>query len=193
PRDYHLEAGKFDVTFVDPVVIASLEVASEREDAAMRERRNRRKVGTTEESVGSDFYEWRRYAGDYRPVVTIQATPELGMPPGSWNAAGLGATSGIRYWFKADFGPMGLLRDGIVVPPLHPGRIRQVVDENMAGNRLADIAYFGSYEYPPEAFAPGGELVLRVWEQGKDRATERTIPPALVSRIWRWFSPAARM
>lgn len=189
PRDYHLEAGKFDVTFVDPVVIASLEVASEREAAAVRGRRNRRKVGTTEESVGSDFYEWRRYAGDYRPVVTIQATPELGMPPGSWIAAGLGATSGLRYWFKADFGRMELLRDGIVVPPLHPGRIRQVVDENIAGNRLADIAYFGSYEYPPEAFAPGGELVLRVWEQGKDRGTERTIPPALVARIWGHFEP----
>ena len=26
-------------------------------------------------------------------------------------------------------------------------------------------------------------------EQGKDRGTERTIPPALVSRIWRHFEP----
>src|SRR5690606_18860249 len=187
PRDYHLEAGKFDVTFVDPVVIASLEVASEREAAAVRGRRNRRKVGTTEESVGSDFYEWRRYAGDYRPVVNIQATPELGMPPGSWLAVGLGATSGLRYWFKADFGRMELLRDGEVVPPLHPGRVRQVVDESMAGNRLADVAYYGRYEYPPEAFAPGAELVLRVWEYGKERPAERTVPSALVDRIWAHF------
>src|SRR5690606_3142136 len=77
-RDYHLEAGKFDVTFIDPVVVASLEVASERAAAETRGRRNRRKTGAAGETVGSDFYEWRKYAGDYRPVVTIQATPELG-------------------------------------------------------------------------------------------------------------------
>ena len=31
PRDYHVEAGKFDVELMTPVVLASLEVASEKE------------------------------------------------------------------------------------------------------------------------------------------------------------------
>lgn len=189
PADYRLSAGKFNVTFVDPVVIAALQIVSERDAAATRKRRNRRKGSVISDDVGSDFYEWRRYVGDYRPVVTIQATPELGMPPGSWLAASLGATSGLRLWFKADFGRMELVRDGQVVEPINPGRIRQVVDESVAGNRLSDIGYFGAYEYPPEAFQPGAKLTLRVWEQGGDRVTERNVSDELRQRIWSHFEP----
>jgi S1-C subfamily serine protease len=190
PKDYSVNAGDFTLSVIDPVIVASLEMESEKAAAATSNRRNRSDaLGSTEE-IGDGFYEWRRYAGDYRAVVTIQATPKLGMPPGSWLAMGLGATTGLRLWFKADFGRMELRRNGELVEPIHPGRLRQVVDESLGGNRLADIAYYGSYTYPPEAFEPGAEVVLRIWERGKDKpSVERTLSEKLLGSLSQHFAP----
>jgi hypothetical protein len=175
-KDYHLEADDFDATFLDPVVIAGLEVNAERAAAEARAKRNRDDAGASQDEIGSGFYEWRRYAGDYRPVVTIQVTPET--------KAALGpAFAGILVLrFKADFGRMELIRDGAVVEPFHPGRIREVISDT-------EFVYYGAYEFPPEAFEPGGQLKLRVWKEGQDAFTEHIVPPTLVTLIWSHFEP----
>lgn len=185
-KDYHVEAGKFDITLIDPVVIASLEVESERQAANTKRRRNR----DTVEEIGSDFYQWRQYAGDYRPVVAIQATPELGMGAGQWALAlGLGVSSGLRMSFKADFARLELYRNRELVEPYYPGRYRQVVDETIATNNLTDIYYYGRYEYPPEVFTPGSEFEIRVWESGDDEPVVKRIKDVQVARIWAHFQP----
>jgi hypothetical protein len=156
---------------------------------ARSNRRNRQNSVVNSEEIGSEFYEWRRYAGDYRPVVTIQATPEIQLTVGSAFAAGFGATTGLDYRFKTDFGRMELIRDGAVVQPYHPGRVRQVVNQTAAGNSLTDIHTFGAYEYPPEAFRPGAQLILRIWEHEKERSIEKDIPERVVESVWNHFEP----
>jgi S1-C subfamily serine protease len=184
PSSYHVEAGKIDVQLITPPLIAYLETSAEREAAEGRNRRNRGKQGTTQYAPGSDYYEWRRYAGDYRPVVIIQAVPEIKMTAGSAFAiALLGAAAPTRFKFKTDFDRMELRRDGELIEPLHPGRIKQVI--NVEGQvTMKDVGFYGVYEYPPEAFRPGAKLTLHCWQQGRPIPTVHTIKPEKTRRVW---------
>jgi hypothetical protein len=83
---------------------------------------------------------------------------------------------------------MELLRDGKRVEPIHPGRIKLVVNVD-AGAVMKDVGYFGYYEYPPEAFQPGATLTLRVWEQGIPDPTALILTADIVHRIWTDFEP----
>ncbi len=192
PAVYHVEAGKIDVQVITPVVLASLEVQGEK--AAAEGRGRRAKEGSKEYEPGKDFYEWRRYAGDYRSVVRIQAIPEVGMTGGSIAAAIIGGLAGasgmpMRYKFKTDFERMELTRDGVVVEPIQPGRAPQVINMAEGVVSMDDVAYYGNYEYPPEAFRPDAKVVLKIWEQGKPKPEVRQIPPSLLNRIWWDFTP----
>jgi hypothetical protein len=180
PRQYHLEAGKIDVQFVTPVVLAQLEVQAAKE--ASEGRNKRHKHGHTKEySAGEDFYEWRRYTGDYRAVVRIQAVPEIKPTSGSIFAMMLIGVA-PRFKFKTDFDRMELWRGDTVIEPIHPGRAPSDLHAS-----IKDVSYYGVYEYPPEAFKPGEKLTLKVWEQGKPEAKPREITPALQAKIWTDF------
>ncbi len=188
PKQYHVEAGKMDVQFITPVVVAHLEVKAEREAAEFRERRTRRKRRPVKEyKPGQDFYEWRQYAGDYKPVVRIQVVPEIKMTAGS--AFALIMLGPVRYRFKTDFDRMELLRGNAVVEPIWPGRLPLVVDTQAGLVSMQDITYYGIYEYPPEAFRPDKPVVLRIWEQGKDEPVVRALDPEFQYRIWSHYEP----
>ena len=189
PKLYHVEAGKFDVQFVDPVVIAMVEAEDERRATAYRKKRTKKK-DVDEYKPGEGFYEWRQYAGDYSPVVTIQAIPEIRLTTGSiFMVALAGASAPKRYRFKADFDRMELVRNGTVVQPIHPGRVHEVTGIHTGIDTLEDIGIYGTYRYPPEAFQPGAELILSVYRQGSEKPTTKTLKPELVNRIWAHFVP----
>lgn len=195
PAEYHVEAGKTDVQFITPVVLASLEVQAEKEAAEGRKRRT--KGAGKEYKPGADFYEWRRYTGDYRPVVRVQCIPEIGLTGGSIAAVILGGLSGVapghvKYKFKTDFERMELSRNGVVVEPIHPGRAPELASVQVPGASIQDIAYYGAYEYPPEAFRPGAKVVLKVWEQRKEEPRVRELSEVLLQRIWADFQPYFR-
>jgi len=201
PADYHVEDAQIDLQFITPAVIAYQEIAAEREAAEFSSKR-RKQSGSSEYKAGEDFYEWRRYTGDYRPVVTIQAVPELGLTGGSIALAILAGLGGggpppMQLKFKTDFQRMELWRDGALVQPIVPGRIPSVQNMNTGSVRVTDVTYFGAYQYPPEAFAPGGVLELRVWEEGRKEPRTRKIPPDLIARIGHefrlYFDQASRL
>ena len=188
PNDYHIESGKIDVQFVTPVVLAQLEVQSEKE--ASEGRKARTKSASKAYSPGEDFYEWRRYAGDYRAVVRIQAIPEITMTGESVFAViMLGSAAHQKFRFKTDFDRMELVRDGTIVEPIFPGRAPNVVNSQQGLVSMKDISYYGAYEYPPEAFRPGATVVLKVWEQGRPKPKERAVTPELLKRVWTDFQP----
>lgn len=189
-RHYHVEAGKIDVQFLTPVVLAQLEIQAEKEAAEFRKRRTRRKQDVQEYVPGRDFYEWRRYAGDYRPVVRIQAIPEIGLTGGSLFAVVmLGPNVPKTYKFKTDFKRMELVRGNAVIEPIHPGRIPHVANIEAGADRLKDLTFWGAYEYPPEAFKPGVAVVLKVWQEGKPQPVVRMLDGKLQQRIWDDFAP----
>lgn len=188
-KTYHLEAGKIDVQFITPVLIAGLDVAAEREASEQRSRRSKGR-SVKQYTAGDDFYEWGRYVGDYRPIVTIQAIPEITMTAGSaFAVAMLGPNVPQRYRFKTDFDRMELWRGATLVEPILPGRIAEVVSAQAGLQSLDDIKFYGKYEYPPEAFAPGATLILKVWRQGDASPNDNNLDAALQARVWADFQP----
>lgn len=187
PKDYHVEAGKFDVQLVTPVLVASLQAQEEREAAAFRSKRNKKKDTKTFEGVDY-FYEWRRYAGDYRPVVTIQAVPEIRMTTGSVFAVALvGNAAPQRYRFKADFDKMELWRGNVLIQPIWPRRQANVINYQSGLVSMKDVGFYGTYEYPPEAFKPGAALTLKVWKQGEPTPIVKTLSNPTQTRVWTDF------
>lgn len=189
-KDYHIEAGKFDVQLLTPVLIAGLQVSSEKVAAQSREKRTRKKKQKSKDyKVGEDFYEWRKYGGDYRAVITIQAVPEIKMTGGSIFAmVMLGASAPQKFKFKADFDRMELWRGETLVRPIHPRRWANVVNFQQGVTSMKDIGFYGSYEYPPEAFKPGESLVLKIWKQGVSVPITRLIPAPQQTRVWNDFA-----
>jgi hypothetical protein len=192
--NYHMEFGKLDVDLVTPVRIAALEIEHEKLASNRRQMRNRmaqEAVGNF--NVGGGFYEWRKFAGDYRPVVAIQVTPEIGMTGDSVLMAilmrSMGATAPRKLKFKGDFERMELYMDGILIEPYHPGRIPQVTSYDAGMVSMHDVAYFGRYEYPPEVFNPIAEVELVIWEEGSSKPIRKTLKKAMQEQIWNDFRP----
>jgi len=187
PKSYHLEAGKMDLFFVTPVVLANVVVKAEREAAAGRAKRRKDKGPAEPDKPGQQFYAWQKDADNFRPVVRIVARPEMKTNMGSaFRATLLGGT--VAYAFKTDFEKMELKRGTQVVEPILPGRVKQVVNVEGAAT-MKDIGYFGYYEYPPEAFEGDATLTLTVWEQGLDAPRAIALSPELVALIRGDFAP----
>ena len=106
-------------------------------------------------------------------------------------AAAFGAPTNFqkRYKFKVDFDRMELVRGGMVVEPLHPGRAPQVLDLETPEAIIEDLAYYGAYEYPPEAFKPGAPITLKIWKHGVPAPITRVIRPDRQRLIWKHFEP----
>ncbi len=184
-KDYHLEAGKMDVNVFTPVLIASNVVRAEREAAEARQKRRKGKDDDPAQETGQPsqrFYAWQKDQDNFRPVVRVRVFPEVKMTPGSAFLVGL-VGSGGKFRFKTDFDRMELRRGDRIVEPIHPGRIKEVVNVQGAGGSFKDIGYWGIYEYPPEAFLPGATLALRIWEQGSENPRELAIDEALLLKI----------
>lgn len=184
-KDYHLEAGKIDVQVFTPVLIASDLLRGEQEAAeAHRKRRGGKEdeIGAGGGEVGQRVYNWQKNEDNFRPVVAVRAYPEVKLSAGSAFLMGLVGTGG-KLRFKTDFDRMELRRGDQIVEPIHPGRIKEVV--NVEGNvaSMKDIGYWGLYEYPPEAFLSGAAITLRIWEQGVAEPHVLPLPEDLLSRV----------
>ena len=178
---YHLEAGKLDLYIVTPVLLANTVVMAEREAAEGRAKRRKEKQ-PAQDNPGQQFYAWQKDADNFRPVVRIFARPETKVKMGS---ALLGVLS---YTFKTDFEKMELKRGDMVIEPIHPGRIKQVVNIEGAAT-MKDIGYFGYYEYAPEVFEGTVPLTLTVWEQGLETPTVIALTPEMIAMISGDFAP----
>ena len=190
PKGYHLEAGKMDVQVFTPVLVVSMALQGEREAAQARQKRRKGKSGETGGAgeAGQHYYDWQKDESIFLPVVRIRAYPEIKMTAGSAFIVGL-LGSGGKYRFKTDFDRMELRRGDAIVEPIHPGRIKEVVNVQGGGGSMKDIGYWGLYEYPPEAFNPGAPLVLRIWEQGVSEPRVMVFPAELLESIRADFRP----
>jgi len=177
--DYHIEAGKLDVHFITPALLASMVIEEEREALEGRKRRKKKKRQGQEDKEtyepGEAFYQWQKDSDNFRAVVTVQAYPEVNTK--SAIAGTLIGRGKLR--FKTDFERMELTRDDEVVEPIHPGRIKEVVSEK----GFKDVGYWGYYEYPPEAFASGATVTVTIWEEDVSEPKILVLSPELLKRI----------
>ena len=102
------------------------------------------------------------------------------------------------YHFKGDFLKARLVRDGVEVQPIEGQRHCGTSEVQMARRsdqkpRSRKIrGCWGSYIYPAEAFAPGGDLEIRLVEEGReDRPEVVMLPREMRERLWADFVPTS--
>lgn len=143
-----------------------------------------------------DLRGWAEYAGEYKPVLLIQAEPQLRETFGSALVRGLAASGGnyggpAHMKYKTDFYRMRLYCGGKEVEPIHSGKAATVVNAHNAFVNVTDATYVGIYTYPADALQPScGEVALELYsEKDPDKPSRKVLDSKAVDRIWTDFQP----
>jgi S1-C subfamily serine protease len=195
-RPYSFSAGGYDVTLITPVLRYRMELQAQMESVKNKQRRNRKSAQAVQNTIQpmEHLRNWAEYVGEYRPVLLIEARPQL--REGFWSAfgRGLAASQGIyagpaNLAFRTDFYRMKLKCGSREVPPIHPGKNPIVLNAENFAVRVKDATYSGFYAYPPDAISPAcGTVVLQLFsEKAPETAVNEVLSPQTVNRIWADF------
>jgi S1-C subfamily serine protease len=201
-KSYVFSAGNFDVALGTPILHYRLQEGVRLAAAKEKGKRNQKHsqaVQNTFEPL-QDLRGWAEYAGAYKPVLIIQASPQLRET--FWSAFGRGmAASGGNYGgpahlkFKTDFYRMRLRCGAKEVEPIHPGKAATVVNAHTAFVNVTDATYVGVYSYPPDAISPScGSVALELYsEKEPDKPIVKELDAKAIQRIWGDFQPYLAM
>lgn len=197
-KPYTYGIGGFDVSFTTPVVLYRTRKQAEVESAKGKARRNRRSAEALQNTYdpGHDFHNWEEYVGEFRPVLLLNARPQL--REGFWSAFGRGMamSQGIyagpaNMAFQADFYRMKLMCGAKEVQPIQPGKAAIVINEDNAYVRVKDATFEGLYVYPHDAIRPEcGTVTLQLFSEKKP--TEPIVlklRPDTIEKVWSDFEP----
>jgi S1-C subfamily serine protease len=195
---YLFSEASFDVAMVTPVLKYRLEEAVQLAAAKEKGKRTRKHEAAVQNTFEPlrDLRGWAEYAGEYKPVLLIQAEPQLRETFMSAFARGLAASGGnyggpAHMKYKTDFYRMKLLCGGKEVEPIHPGKAATVANAHNAFVNVTDATYVGIYTYPADALQPScGEVALELYsEKDPDKASRKVLDGKAVERIWADFQP----
>ncbi len=193
-RPYVFKQGDFDVALITPVLNYHLQGASEMQAVKEKQKRSKNaKVQGTFQPL-DELRSWGEYAGQYRPVISIRARPQL--HEGFWSAMnrGLAANYGIRAQaklrFKNDFYRMDLLCGEKLIEPIQPAKIAHVVNEQNIFVNATDASYEGFYIYGPDAISPScGKVTLKIYtEKEPEKAEVKVLDKKTIDRVWSDFA-----
>lgn len=191
------EAG-FDIAMVTPVLKYRIEEAVQLAAAKEKGKRTKKHEAAVQNSFEPlrDLRGWAEYAGEYKPVLMVQAEPQLCETFMSALGRGLAASGGnyggpARMKYKTDFYRMKLFCGGKEVEPIHPGKAATVVNVHNAFISVTDATYVGIYSYPADALQPScGEVALELYsEKEPDKPNSKVLDGKAVERIWVDFQP----
>ena len=197
-KPYVFAAGGFDVALVTPVLEYELDREVER---AAKHEKNKRTKKRNESAQNSfeplqDLPEWSEYVGAYKPVLLVQAAPQLRetlmsvlgreLVPAIEEYAG-----GARMKFKTDFYKMKLLCGAQEVEPIQPGKAATIVNSHNAFVNVTDATYVGIYSYPADAISPScGKVTLRIFsEKDPAKSESKDLDQKSIARVWNDFRP----
>lgn len=200
-RPYLMTGGGFDMAVITPVTRYRMQYQEQLEAARQKSRRNRKSAQAVQGTFKplENLRNWAEYAGEYKPVILIQARPQL--REGFWSAfgRGLAASQGMyagpaNLAFRTDFYRMELTCGAKVVQPIHAGKSDVVISEDNAFVRVKDATYEGLYVYAHDAIAPAcGAVVVRVFsEKTPNTPVVEVLTPATINRVWMDFEPYRR-
>ncbi len=129
---------------------------------------------------GRTFFRWPAHAGMWEPMIVVQQSPRVDPAAGSVFPKS-GGTLGVERGAER-FGPVDSFRDCMddgVVLETGPGTYES---RKVKGCRT-------SYLFPPEAFAPGAEVAVRLEPGPEDAGVAVPVRPETLSRIAADFSP----
>jgi S1-C subfamily serine protease len=197
-KPYIFTMGGFDVALITPVLQYEVDGETERTTAREKAKRSNKhgKSGQNAFEPMQDLHEWAEYLGDYKPVLHVQASPQLR----ETFLSGLGHelapavvtyTGGARMKFRTDFYRMKLLCGGKEIEPIQPGKAATVVSSHDTFVNVTDATYVGIYSYPADAISPScGKVTLQIFsEKDHEKSESKDLDPKSVSRVWDDFKP----
>lgn len=198
-KPYSFSEADFNVTLMTPLMTYRAESEAQREAEKTKNKRTKSKDSRQSTSATTDqFYNWREYVGDYKPILIISAQPVLG--ESFWGAVGRGvaanygihAPANLRY--KTDFYRMKLFCDEKEVAPIHPAKIYRLTTLSNYFVRSNDATYAGFYSYAADAISEScGVVRLELFsEKHPDKAESKTLDKKTVERIISDFRPYFR-
>jgi S1-C subfamily serine protease len=200
-RLYTFAIGDFDVTLETPVLIYKLREKPSLEAVKERGKRNRIRDSTLDTfDPLLDRHGWEEYAGEYRPVLTIEAEAQLREKFTSLLGRELIPTikpheKTKRLNFRADFFRMRLLCGAQEIEPIQRFRPPRVENDRDDGAIVTDASFTGSYVYGPEAISPScGKVTLELYsEKDPKKAASRDLDRKTIDRVWEDFQPYVQM
>jgi len=196
---YLFSEASFDVAMVTPVLKYRMEEAVQLAAAKEKGKRTKKHEAAVQNTFEPlrDLRGWAEYIGEYKPVLLVQAAPQLRETFMSALGRGLAASGGNYYGgparmkYKTDFYRMRLFCGGKEVEPIHPGKAATVVNAHNAFVSVTDATYVGIYTYPADALQPScGEVALELYsEKDPNKASRKVLDSKAVERIWADFQP----
>ena len=202
-RLYTFAVGPFDVMLETPPLIYRLQEKPDIQAVKEKEKRD----GIHDSSLDDldpllDRHAWEEYAGEYRPVLTIDAEAQLHEKLSSMFGRELLSSFKPPYLsntkhlnFRTDFDGMKLLCGGQEIEPIHrfrSPRIKNGRDDSVA---VTDATYTGSYVYGPGAISPScGKVTIELYsEKDPKKAFARDLDRETIDRVWDDFRPYIQM
>lgn len=195
---YLLSEAGFDVAMVTPVLKYRMEAEVQLAAAKEKGKRTKKHEAAVQNSFEPlrNLRGWAEYIGEYKPVLLIQAEPQLKETFMSALGRGLAASGGsyggpARMKYKTDFYRMRLLCGGKEVEPIHPGKAATVANAHNAFVNVTDATYVGIYSYPANALQPScGEVTLELFSESEpDKPHRKVLDGKAGERIWADFQP----
>jgi hypothetical protein len=198
---YTFAIGDFDVTLKTPVLIYKLQEEPGLEAVKERDKRNRIRDSSLDNfDPLLERHGWEEYAGEYRPVLTIDAEAKLHENFKSFLGRELipaikPFSNTKRLTFRADFYRMKLLCGGQEIEPIQRFRSPRVENDRDDFVTVSDAAFEGSYVYGPEAISPScGKVTLELYsEKDPKKAFSRDLDRKTIDRVWEDFRPYTQM
>lgn len=196
-RPYIFGEGDYDVALITPIVKYWIENRAEVVEARAKAKRTRNRRGAVQNTFQplQDLRDWAEYAGEYEPVIQIEAAPKL--KETFWSAVGRGVAASSGYYgaparlkFATDFYRMRLLCGGKVIEPIHPSKAAELRDVQNPFVKVTDATYVGIYTYGPDAIAPScGQVTLELYsEKSPEKPTVKILGEKTVRKIWSDFA-----
>ncbi len=197
-RPYIFTVGSFDVALGTPVLQYELQGEAGHAAAQERGKRMKRRKEPAQNAFEplQDLHEWAEYTGEYKPVLFVQAAPQLRETFMSELGRELAPSSELfsgppRLKFRTDFYKMKLLCGAKEVEPIQPGKAATVVNAHNEFVNVADATYVGIYSYPPDAISPScGKVTLQIYsEKEPDKSESKDLDQKSIDRVWNDFRP----
>src|ERR1700722_3604083 len=197
-KPYVFTVGGFDVALGTPVLESEVQAEAGRTVAHERNKRTKRRGESAENPFEplKDLPEWAEYVGEYKPVLLVQAAPQLRETFASVLGRELAPASEFfggapRSKFSTDFYRMKLLCGAKEVEPIQPGKAATVVNAHSEFVNIADATYVGIYSYPPDAISPAcGKVTLQIYsEKDPGKSESKDLDQKSIDRVWNDFRP----
>ena len=193
---YLFRQGDYDVAVVTPILKYHL---SEGSRIAAQQQKERRTTRTTRAIQGTfrpldDMKDWAEYAGEYKPVIQIEASPRLGVdfrPKFDLKRLNPDNANAKRLKFKADFYRMKLFCGTKEIEPIQPGKAASEIDYHTKSYEIADATFSGIYTYPYDAISPEcSSVTLQLFsEKEPDKPVTKVLDARTVARVAADFRP----